>query len=62
MKSCTAVYSKGRKRKAWNIGSRKNFSNERREHLSETDKGSYHNQGEWLEVYESSGLYFLLRF
>ena len=55
MKSCKTAYSKGRKRKVWNIGSRKNFSNERREHLSETDKGSYHNQGEWPEVYESSG-------
>ena len=62
MKSFKTVYSKGRKRKAWNIRARKNFSNKRREHLSETNKGSYHNQGEWLEVYESSGLYLLLRF
>ena len=34
------VYSKGRMRKSWKRGARKNFSNERREHLSETDKGS----------------------
>ena len=33
-------------------------SNERREHLYETDKGSYHKQGEWLEKYENSGLYY----
>ena len=49
MKSCKTVYSKGRKRKAWNKGARKNFSNEKREHLSETDKGSYYNQSEWME-------------
>ena len=49
MKSCKTVYSKGRKRKAWKKGARTNFSNERREHLSETDKGSYYNQSEWLK-------------
>ena len=49
MKSCKTVYSKGRKRKPWNIGAWKNFSNERTEHLSETDKGPYCNQSKWLE-------------
>ena len=49
MTSCKTVYSKGKKRKAWNTGARKHFSNERREYLSETDKGSYCNQSEWLE-------------
>ena len=56
MKSCKTVYSKGRKGKAWNKGVRKNFSNERREHLFETDKGSYYNQSEWLEEHENSDL------
>ena len=49
MKYCKTVYSKGRKRKAWNKGAGKSFSNERREYLSETDKGSYYNHSEWLE-------------
>ena len=49
MKRCKTVYSKRRKRKTWNKGARKNFSNERRERPSETDKGSYYNQSEWLE-------------
>ena len=34
------------------------FLNEKREHLSETDKGSYYDQSEWLEEYENSGLYY----
>ena len=57
MKRCKSVYSKGRKRKAWNKEARKNFSSERREHLSETEKGPSYNQSEWLEEYENSGLY-----
>ena len=56
MKNCKTVSSKGRERKAWNKGARKNFPNERRKHLS--DKGSYYNQSEWLEEYENSGLYY----
>ena len=38
--------------------SEENFSNERREHLSKTDKGSYYNQSDWLEEYGNSGLYY----
>ena len=57
MKRCKSVYSKGRKRKTWNKEARKNFSSERREHLSETEKGPSYNQSEWLEEYENSGLY-----
>ena len=49
MKICKTVYSKGRTRKAWNKRARKNFLNERTKHLSETDKGSYYNQSEWLK-------------
>ena len=30
----------------------------KREHLSETDKGSYYNQSEWLEEYENSGWHY----
>ena len=29
MKRCNTVYSKGKKRKAWKKGARKNFSNEK---------------------------------
>ena len=38
--------------------SKENFLNERREHLSKTDKGSYYNQSDWLEEYGNSGLYY----
>ena len=58
MKRCKSVYSKGRMRRAWNKGEKLNFSNKRREHLSEKDKGSYYNQSEWLEEYGNSGLYY----
>ena len=58
MKRCKIAYSKGRTGKAWNKGEKVNFSNERREHLSETDKGSYYNQSQWLKEYGNSGLYY----
>ena len=62
MKSCKTVYSKGRKRKAWKKGGRKNLSNERREHLSESVKRSYYNQSEWLEAYKNSEMYYTRAF
>ena len=45
-----------KKRKAWNKKP-KTFESEKKENLAISDKGSYYNQGQWLEEYEN-GLYF----
>ena len=40
----------GRKKwKAWNKTKEKYLSEERRQNLAETDRGSYYNQGKWLD-------------
>ena len=56
MKHCKNIYSKKGRRKRGTKERGKIFSNVRREHLSETDKGSYCNQSERLEEYGNSGL------
>ena len=38
-----------KKRKAWNKTREKYMPEERRQNLTETDRGSYYNQEEWLE-------------
>ena len=40
-----------KKRKAWNKTREKYMSEESRQNLVETDRGSYHNQKEWLEEF-----------
>ena len=38
-----------KKQKAWNKTRERYMPEERRQNLAETDRGSYHNQEEWLE-------------
>ena len=40
-----------KKRKAWNKTGEKYMSEESRQSLAETDRGSYYNQEEWLEEF-----------
>ena len=40
-----------KKRKAWNKTREKFMSEERRQNLAETNRGSYCKQGEWLEAF-----------
>ena len=46
------AFSFKRKRTAWNKRKDKNMTPDTQANLAESDKGSFHNQKEWLEEYE----------
>ena len=48
-----------RKRKAWNSTREKHLPEERRQNLSETNRGSFYNQGEWVEEFlDDNGAFY----
>ena len=53
------AFSFKRKRTAWNKRKDKNMTPDTQANLAESDKGSFHNQKEWLEEYEyGKGMFY----